>query len=183
MSLTAPLSLTAVPHNTHCHHPQYVCTSLGQPQCHPTMSVCQCTESTCHSLSHTYTQPSLHFNFHHKVASNVSLCHPNVSLCHSLYHHVTLQEVHNLLQPLRVHGPPHKGVTVPLDQEEGHSPQQTWMGQRDRGTLVPGMKTCSQRETHTATTHEHNQQTHTYYTQTHSNTHHIRMHSTYVYIL
>ena len=83
------------------------------------------------------------------------LCHPNVSLCHSLYHHVTLQEVHNLLQPLRVHGPPHKGVTVPLDQEEGHSPQQTWMGQRDRGTLVPGMSTCPQTETHTATTHEH----------------------------
>ena len=77
-------------------------------------------------------------------------------------------------QPLRVHGPPHKGVTVPLDQEEGHSPQQTWTGQRDRGTLVPGMNTCSQTETHTATTHEHNQQTHTYYTQTHSNTHTTR---------
>ena len=78
-----------------------------------------------------------------------------MSLCHSLYHNITLQEVHNLLQPLRVHGPPHKGVTVPLDQEEGHSPQQTWTGQRDRGTLVPGMNTCSQTETHTATTQEH----------------------------
>ena len=61
----------------------------------------------------------------HKVASQhhsmTSSCHPKVSPCHSLYHHVTLQEVHNLLQPLRVHGPPNKGITVPLDQEEGHS--------------------------------------------------------------
>ena len=103
----------------------------------------------------------------------MSLCHPNVSLCHSLYHHVTLQEVHNLLQPLRVHGPPHKGVTVPLDQEEGHSPQQTWTGQRDRGTPVPGMNTCSQTETHTATTHEHTE-TDRYipYTDTLKHTHH-----------
>ena len=42
------------------------------------------------------------------------------SPCHSLYHHVTHQEVHNLLQPLRVHGPPNKGITVLFDQEEGH---------------------------------------------------------------
>ena len=79
----------------------------------------------------------------HKVASQhhstSSFSHQKVSPCHSLYHHVTLQEVQNLFQPLRVHGPPNKGVTVPLDQEEGHSSQQTWTGQRDKGTVAPAM--------------------------------------------
>ena len=126
---------------------------------------------------------------HPMLCHFVTLCHPNVSLCHSLYYHITLQEVHNLLQPLRVHGPPHKGVTVPLDQEEGHSSQQTWTGQRDRGTPVPGMNTCSQTETHTATTHEHTQtHTHILHMDTLKQTHHtyaqhIRMYvHTYIHI-
>ena len=62
----------------HCHsvlyltthtvtiHSMYVTLSTTVSSDHVSLS---CTEPTCHSLSHTYTQTSPNFIFHHKVAS------------------------------------------------------------------------------------------------------------------
>ena len=97
---TKPFQLPSHHEQSYSRRWKYTC-KLRQVPIHSTFSCSQChpLAQQCHPLDH---------QCHHTTQQ----CHHS---CHSLYHHVTLQEVHNLLQPLRVHGPPNKGITVPLD--------------------------------------------------------------------
>ena len=129
-----------------------------------------CTESTCHSLSHTYTQPSVNFIFHHKVA---------------LQHHSMTSPV---IQCVTL---PPNCVTLSLTVSPRHSPggpqspsasEGAWSSPQGRhcsagsgrGPQPPADLDGTERQGHTGTGDDHmltDRDTHSYHTGTQSNTH------------
>ena len=109
-------------------------TCLSQHHCH----------SVLYLTTHTVTIHSMYVS----LSTTVSSDHVSLSCTKSLIEshiHTTFPQFHLSSQ---------SSFTTSLFR---WSPQQTWTGQRDRGTPVLGINTCSQTETHTATTHGHTQ--------------------------
>jgi len=136
------------------------------------MSVCQCTESTCHSLSHTYTQPSLNIILHHKVVLQHQSMTSPVIQC------VTLSP---------------KCVTLSLTVSPHHSPggpqspsasEGAWSSPQGRhcssgsgrGPQPPADLDGTERQGHTGTGDE-------LHTDTLKHTPHVHMHGTRVYVM